>query len=481
MDAENAAAESATTESDTTVDVVVIGGGPAGENAAQYAIEGSDRTALIVEGELLGGECSYYACMPSKALLRPLEVADVAAHLPGLARPTVDRDALLARRDTWVSHYDDAGQVSWAQSAGIEVMRGHGRLVGERRVTVRGPEGEHTVYAREAVVLAGGSSATVPEVYANACPWGSRDATGVVDVPGRLAIVGGGVVACEAATWMAGLGSAVTLIVRGKRLLPKLEAFAADLVLDSLRDAGVTVLLETTVTEVVRPDAEDTGLGHVHGGPVELTTSGGTIRADEVLVAVGRHPRLGDVGLDAVGLTEDDVLQRPDALPVWLHAVGDASGEAPLTHWGKYRARVVGEAIAARAEGREPLPSPPVVPVPQAVFTNPQIGSVGQTEQQARDAGVEVVVASVPFSAAAGAGLLRDDLVGEARLVVDRRAGTLVGATFVGPEAGELVHAATIAIVGQVPVSVLRHAVPSYPTASELWLRLLESLPRELR
>ncbi|UAL29705.1 NAD(P)/FAD-dependent oxidoreductase [Nocardioides rotundus] len=462
-----------------TVDVIVLGAGPAGENAAQYAVEGTDLTALLVEGELLGGECSYYACMPSKALLRPIEVAATAAHLPGVSTPELERDALLARRDDWVSHYDDSGQASWAADAGLEVVRGHGRLSGDREVTVETAGGPRVVRARHAVVLATGSEPVIPEQYSAALPWGSRDATGVVEVPDRLVIVGGGVVACEAAVWMAALGSQVTLLVRDDRLLARVEPFAADLVRRGLEAQGVDVRLGVEIASCERASPSDTGLGRVHGGPVTVGTSDGDMVADEILVAVGRRPRLGDIGLDAVGLTVDDV--RAGDVPDWLWLVGDASGEAPLTHWGKYRARVLGPQIAARAAGR-PEPQPPEdVPVPQVVFTDPQVGAVGLTEEEARSAYDDVVVAEVPWTGAAGAALLRDDALGGAKLVVDRGSGRVVGATFVGPEAGEQVHAATIAITGRVPVWLLRHAVPSYPTASELWLRLLEALPAELR
>lgn len=463
--------------SDVVADVVVIGGGPVGENVAQYAIEGG-LSAAIVEGELMGGECSYYACMPSKALLRPIDVAHTTAHLPGVSEARVERDALLARRDDWVSKYDDSGQVEWAKGAGITVVRGHGRLVGDRRVEVAGPSGTQVVSAKRAVVLATGSQAVVPSVFDGVYPWGSRDATGVVDVPERVLIVGGGVVAVEAATWLAALGAQVTLLVRGSALLEKNEPFAGRLVRTALEKAGVAVVLGADITSAVRVDAQDTGLGRVHGGEVTVTTSGsGTFTADEILVATGRRPRLDDVALDAVGLTRDDVLAG--RMPEWLHAIGDAGGGAPLTHMGKYEARVLGSKLAGASEAA----APPNVPVPQVVFTDPQVASVGQTEAEARSALGDdaVVTAEVPFGSAAGTALLRDDADGRAKIVVNRSRGVVVGATFVGPDAAELLHAATVAIVGEVPVSVLRHAVPSYPTASELWLRLLEELPRELR
>jgi dihydrolipoamide dehydrogenase len=459
-------------------DVVVIGAGPAGETIAQYATQHSDLTGALIERELVGGECSYYACIPSKALLRPVEIAATAAHVGGLSAPALDRRVLLARRDEWVSSYDDSGQVEWADSAKLAVLRGTGRLAGERRVELTTPDGTRTIEARHTVVVATGSEPTVPGVFAGALAWGSRDATGVDEVPDRLVIVGGGVVSCEAAVWMNALGSSVTLLSRGDRLLTRVEPFAGEIVLKALREMGVDVRLKVEVTACTRDDPQDTGLGRVHGGPVVLSTSSGEITADEILIAAGRKPRLDDLGLASVGLDETKVLAGD--VPSWLVLVGDSSGEAPLTHWGKYRARVLGEQIAARVTGgKEPF-VPEDVPVPQVIFTDPQVATVGLTEAEARAAHIDVEVSRVPWSAAAGAGLLRDDVEGGAQLVVDRARHLVVGATFVGPEAGELLHSATIAITGRVPIDILRHAVPSYPTASELWLRLIEQLPVEL-
>lgn len=465
-------------QSPQVYDVVVIGGGPAGENAAQYAIQGTDMTAAIVEGELLGGECSYFACMPSKALLRPLEVAAASRGLPGLRPAEPDVPALLARRDAWASHYDDAGQVRWAERAGITVVRGWGRVDGERRVAVSGSEGHRVLEARQAVVLATGSRPSVPGVLSQAAPWDSRDVTAVQEVPERLLIVGGGVVACESATWMSALGSEVTMLVR-RRLLSTSEPFASQIVAESLARAGVRVITGARVSDCQRPQVEaDPVLGRLHGGPVIVTCGQQAYEADEILVATGRRPLLEGIGLESVGLSPDDVASG--GLPQWLYAVGDASTGAPLTHMGKYQARVAGERIAALAAGRAPQEAPGTVPVPRVVFTDPQVAATGLTEVQARDAGLDVVTAQVPYTSAAGAALLRDDAHGRAQLVVDRATRAVVGATFVGPEAGELIHAATIAIVGQVPVERLRHAVPAFPTASEIWLRLIESPPIEV-
>lgn len=462
-----------------TADVVVIGGGPVGENAAQYATEGTDLTAIIVEGHLLGGECSYYACMPSKALLRPVDVLGTSADIDGVTEAQLDRHGMLERRDSFVSHYDDASQVEWAESAGLQVVRGHARLIGERAVQVDDGAASHTITARHAVIIATGSEPKTPSEFEGVEAWTSADATGVVEVPERLAIVGGGVVACEAATWLSALGSQVTVLVRGSQLLSGNEPFAGVSVLDGMKIHGVEPVFNAAVTACRRENPEAKGLGRVHGGAVHLETTAGGFEVDEVLLATGRSPRLDDLGLGAIGLSMDDVLNNH--LPEWLHVVGDASGEAPLTHWGKYRAREIGARIRAVAAG---TPEPFRVensPVPQVVFTEPQVAQVGLTEAAAKERGIDVVTAQVPYNSAAGSALLRNDVQGQAKIVVDRDSRCLVGATFVGPEAGEQLHAATIAMTGQVPVHVLRHAVPSFPTASELWLRLLEELPEEFR
>ncbi len=437
-----------------TYDVIVLGAGPVGENVADYVVRGGGLRVALVESELLGGECSYYACMPSKALLRPIAVAAQSRDLRGVRPTTIDVDAVLARRDYWVSDYDDAGQAAWAASAGIEVIRGYGRVTGERRVEV----GDRTLSARHAVVAATGSRPAIPAELTGIRPWTNRDVTGVVDVPPRLAIVGGGVVACEAATWMAALGSRVTMLVR-HGVLDRLEPFAAELVRESLERAGVEVRLDTSVRTAERPGRHEDRLGRPHGGPVRLTLGEGTLVVDEVLAASGRVP-------NTEPLPDGD---RPD----WLHLVGDVSGEPALTHWGKYRARLLGARLRAEALGRPVEEQPSQVPVPQVIFTLPEVATVGQTLDQARaeDAGARAL--DVPMSSASGAALLVDHPVGSARLVVggDDR---LRGATFVGAEVAELLHAATIAIVGGLTLQQLWHAVPSYPTASEVWLRLLD-------
>jgi dihydrolipoamide dehydrogenase len=467
-----------------TYDVIVIGAGPTGENVADRAVRGG-LTAVVVESELVGGECSYWACMPSKALLRPAGVVAEAAAVQGVSGAALEAAAVLKRRDSFAHDWKDDSQVQWLQGAKIGLVRGHGRLAGERTVAVSGGDagggdagGSTVLRARQAVVIATGTGAVVPPALAGVRPWTSREATSAQAVPGRLAIVGGGVVGCEMAAAWSALGSRVTLISRGG-LLDRLPAFAGDLVAAGLRDAGVDVRLNASVTAAERKDA-----GERKDGPVTLTLDDGSaVEADEVLAAVGRTPKTSDLGLDTIGLEPGSWLPVDDTLRVtaaeggWLYAAGDVNHLALLTHMGKYQARVCGDAIAARAAGREPavrdLASKNFVP--QVVFTIPEVAAVGLTAQQAQAAGTRVRVVEYEIGNVAGAALFADGYAGRAQLVVDEDRQVIVGLTLAGPGTGEMIHAATIAVVGEVPLSRLWHAVPSYPTISEVWLRLLET------
>jgi dihydrolipoamide dehydrogenase len=488
----------ATMTSDNEVwDVIVLGGGAAGENAALYAIQGSNRTAAIVEPELVGGECSYWACMPSKALLRPVELLDAGRAMPGvsglLAAGELDVGAVLERRDSFTHKHDDSGQVEWATKNGIEVIRGRGRLTGEKTVEVTAGDGStRGLRARHAVVIATGSTASVPPVdgLREAIPWTSRDVTNLCAVPDRVAVIGGGVVGCEATTWLSGLGAReVTLIEPQPRLLAHQEPFAGALIAERLEQRGIRVLVGAGADSVSRPAVKDTGVGRIHGGPATVLAGGSSLEVDEIVVAAGRTPGTADIGLERLGidvsgshgnLETDDHMTVGAATGDWLYAVGDVNGRALLTHMGKYQARIAGDVIAARAEGRSIDGSryrdvADHDMVPSVVFTDPQVASVGLTESRAREQGVDADPVEYDVASVAGASLLRDGYVGRAKLVVDRSTDTLVGATFVGDDVAELLHSATTAIVGKVPLDTLWHVVPSYPTISEVWLRLLEA------
>ncbi|WP_431945574.1 dihydrolipoyl dehydrogenase family protein [Actinacidiphila sp. bgisy167] len=477
------AADSGTSTRTDTYDVIVIGAGPTGENVADRTRQ-AGLTTVVVEAELVGGECSYWACIPSKALLRPqaaLEAARAVAGAREAAGGRLDAAAVLARRDWWTGNWKDDGAVTWLDSVGIDLVRGRGRLDGPRRVVVETPDGgERVLLARHAVAVCTGTRAELPGI-ADGRVWTSREATSSSEVPGRLVVVGGGVVGVEMATAWRSLGSEVTVLVRGSALLPRWEPFVGGLVAEGMRAAGTEIRFGVSVTELRRADA---------AGPVTLLLSDDSaLVADEVLFATGRAPHTDDLGLETVGLTPgswlavDDTCLVEDVEGGWLYCAGDTNHRALLTHQGKYQGRIAGAAIAARAKG-EPLDTAPWgrhtatadhSAVPQVVFTEPEAAAVGLTAEQARQAGRRVKVVDYEIGSVSGAGLYADDYKGKARAVVDLDRGHLVGVTFVGPSVGEMLHAATIAVAGEVPLERLWHAVPAFPTMSEVWLRLLET------
>lgn len=467
-----------------TYDVVVLGAGSTGENVADRATQGGLR-AVLVESELVGGDCSYWACMPSKALLRGPEAVAAARSVAGAREAVtgrVDTAATLRRRDSFASHWSDESQVTWAASHHIDVVRGHGRITAPRQVSVATPDGtELHLTARHAVAVCTGSRASMPPIEGlrESEPWTTRDATRADRIPESMIVLGGGAAGCELASAYADLGCAVTVLETADHLLPRIEEFAGQAVTASLRGRGVTVMTGTTARSVAR-----TAQGHV-----TVTTSQGDVTGAVLLVATGREPRTADIGLDTVGIESGRYLSIDDSCLVtavdgdWLYAAGDVTGRHLFTHQGKYQARICGDVIAARAHGNAidqtawsaHQTTADHVAAPAVVFTDPQVATVGRSEQQAREAGITVRTVDFDLGSVAGASLFADDYAGHARIVVDEDRQILVGATLVGSGVSELIHAATVAIVGEVPMRRLWHTVPAYPTISEIWLRLLEA------
>jgi dihydrolipoamide dehydrogenase len=468
-------------------DVVVLGAGPIGQNAAEGA-RGTGLRVAVVERELVGGECSYWACVPSKALLRPVLALADARRVDGAREAitgSINPGGVFRRRDRNVSNWDDSGQAAWVAGIGATLIRGHGRLDGARRVTVSASDGnEVTLSARHAVVVCTGSRAALPDVpgIGDARPWTNRQATDSSYVPRRLAVVGAGGVGVEMATAWQGLGSSVTLLARGSGLLPRMEPFVGEFIGRGLTDAGVDVRVGVSVRALRRPDPD---------GPVTLELDNDTeFQVDEVLFATGRVPLTDDIGLATVGLTPGSWLDVDDTCRVkavedgWLYAAGDVNHRALLTHQGKYQGRIAGAAIGARAAGT-PLDTEPWGAhvttadhhaVPQAFFTDPEAAAVGLTAEQAVQAGHRVRTVDIEIGdVVKGAQLYADGYSGRARMVVDEDQRCLLGVTLVGPGVTEILHSATIAVAGQVPIARLWHAVPCFPTISELWLRLLEA------
>jgi len=447
-------------------DAIVLGAGPSGEVCAGRLADAGWKVA-IVERDLIGGECSYYACMPSKALLRPADVLAEAKRVPGV--PTghgeLEPEIVLSRRDEVIHDRDDSGQLPWLEERGIELLRGSARFDGERRIVV----GDDVLVAGKAVVVATGSKAAMPPIDGldQVQAWNNRDATTAKHVPQSMIVLGGGPVGSELSQAWASLGTEVTLVEGGEHLLSREEAFAGEEVADSLgTHFGVDVRTGTKVE----------GVAAGNPGIVATLSGGEEVEAAEILIAVGRAPHTADLDLEAAGVQPNDhgYLDTDERMRVggrdWLYAIGDVNGRALFTHMGKYHAWVAAENLL----GRETAASAEGIGSPRVTFTDPQVAAAGKTLAQAEEAGIDARAIDVPTDGTPGASFQGKDTGGTSRIVIDQEKETIVGATFTGFETADFLQAATVAIIGEVPLSKLRHAVAPYPARSEIWLKLVE-------
>ena len=443
------------------VDVVVLGAGPAGEHALGILIEAGLSCALV-ERELIGGECSYWACMPSKTLLRPPEVRSEAHRAAGVADPALNWPQVRAYRDYMTRHWDDRKQVDEYVAQGVRVVKERGRLDGPGRVLA----GDEVIEA-DRVIVATGSDPAIPPIdgLKEAGYWTNREATSLKEIPASAIVVGGGPVGVELGQFMARFGTQVTIVEGAPRLLAREDPALSDLLADVLREDGITLRLGKQARRVARDGTER----------VVTLDDGSEIRADELIIASGRHPRGRDAGLETIGvepdehgaITIDDYCRVADG--VW--AVGDVTGIALFTHVGKYQARVATADILgrpARADYRA---------IPRVVFTHPEVAAVGLSAADAREKGIDVATVTLDLGGEIARPATYEEMPRAClNLVADRGKGTLAGAWAFAPQAGEWIHWAVLAVKAELPLTVLADTIPQFPTYCEGYIVGLRKL-----
>jgi dihydrolipoamide dehydrogenase len=442
---------------------VVIGAGPAGEVVVTRLSERGMRVALI-ERELVGGECAYYACIPSKTLLRAPEVRFEGERAAGVERPGLAWDKLVAYRDYMIRNLDDSDQVESYRSRGVDVYRGTGAIAGRGAVEILGETLE-----TERIIVATGSDAAIPPIdgLEGVDYWTNREATTLNEVPSSVVVLGGGPVGIELAQFLRRFEARVTVVESGERLLAREEPEVSELLADTLRGDGVEMRIGAKAESV--SEANGDVRVHLEGGE-EVTGS-------RLLVATGRRPRTDGLGLEKVGIEAgergieiDDHCSAAEG--VW--AVGDVTGVMPFTHVGKYQGRIaadsiLGDDVRASYEG-----------IPRVVFSDPEVAAVGLTRAQAREQGISLSTARLSLpEQIARPWTYEEDPRGELGLIADREREVLVGAWAVAPLASEWIHQAALAIKTGTPLAVLRDTVAQFPSYTEGYQKALEALEPE--